>query len=79
NNIITGTPKTLSNAELDRLDGLGGTIVTDDGEAVTSLEGAGLDIDSATLRVTPDGINQVQLAEAITFAATDLLDFTAFN
>ena len=46
--IQTTTPKTIAVAELDRLDGLAGIIVTDV-TAVTDIEGTGLSIGGATL------------------------------
>jgi len=46
--ITTSTPKTITVAELDRLDGLAGIIVTD-ATAVTDLEGRSLTIGGATL------------------------------
>ncbi|MCJ7483875.1 MAG: hypothetical protein MUO31_13030 [Thermodesulfovibrionales bacterium] len=46
--LTTNTPTTLTVAELDRLDGLAGIIVTD-ATAVTDIEGTGLSIGAGTL------------------------------
>lgn len=76
-NTITTGVGTITSVELDRLTGLAGIIVTD-ATAVTNLEGAALDIDTATLRVTPNAITATELATTITFADGDLLDFGEF-
>ena len=56
--IVTATPTTLEPSELDRLDGLAGTIVTD-ATAVTDLEGIGLAIGGATLALDATEIDAV--------------------
>lgn len=81
NDITTGAT-TISSAELDRLDGLTGTIVTD-ATAVMDIDGAGLTISGATLNigagtaitvnandvaVTADGIGPTQLDETAAYA-----------
>ena len=48
--IVTATPTTLEPAELDRLDGLANTIVTDN-TAVTSVDGTNLSISGGTLNI----------------------------
>ena len=81
NNIVT-SGATISSAELDRLDGLSNTIVTD-ATAVTDVDGAGLVIGSGILAigagtaitvnandvaVTADGIGPTQLDETANYA-----------
>lgn len=81
NNLVTSLT-TLSSAELDRLDGLSGTIVTD-ATAVTDVDGAGLVISGGVLAVgagaaitvnandvavTADGIGPTQVDETAAYA-----------
>lgn len=81
NNLVTSLT-TLSSAELDRLDGLSGTIVTD-ATVVTDVDGAGLTISGGILAVgagaaitvnandvavTADGIGPTQLDETAAYA-----------
>lgn len=74
--LTTSTPTTLSVAELDRLDGLAGIIVTD-ATAVTDLEGTGLSIAANTLNWAAastdltDTAALMYLADFDTFAKLD--------
>lgn len=62
NDIITTAAATISQTEMDRLDGLAGIIATDV-TAVTDLDGTALTITAGALGVTADGIGPTQIDE----------------
>lgn len=74
--LTTSTPKTLVVAELDRLDGLAGIIVTD-ATAVTDIEGAGLSIGGATLNWSAASTDLTDTADLL--YETELDDFSELN
>lgn len=71
--LTTSTPKTIAVAELDRLDGLAGIIVTDV-TAVTDIEGTGLSIGAATLNWAAASTDLTDTADLL--YETELDDFS---
>jgi len=79
NDFLTAA-STLSSVELDRLDGLANTIVTDN-TAVTNVDGTNLSISAGTLNVDDaflvnDAADEMLLADATTNVVTDILDLS---
>lgn len=68
--LTTSTPKTIAVAELDRLDGLAGIIVTDV-TAVTDIEGTGLSIGGATLNWSAASTDLTDTADLLYEAELD--------